>query len=104
MTSPALKPSASRPAAQQSTLSSNSCHVVCFQMPLLFSRIATRSGKISAFPARTRISVVSVSKFQGGADSARDMRAPDVSLDHPWVGDDVGRHAAADHGAIVQCQ
>ena len=57
----------SSPAAQPSTLSSNSRHVVCFQMPLLFSRIATRCGKAAALRASTRISVVSTSKFQGDA-------------------------------------
>src|ERR1700727_1231186 len=104
MTSPALNPSASRPAAQPSTISSSSCHVVCFQMPLLFSRIATRSGKAAAFCASTRINVLSVSKFHTMADLGGGMRAPDVSLDHAGVGDDVGRHARADHGTIAQRQ
>src|ERR1700759_1437055 len=104
MTSPLLKPIASRPAAQRSTISSSSRHVVSCQMPLLFSRIATRSGNASALRARTRISVVSVSKFQAAVWSARGMRASDIGLDDARVGDDVGGNAAADHRTVVQRQ
>src|SRR4051794_4254072 len=104
MTSPALKSSVSRPAAQRSTSSSNSRQVVSCQMPLLFSRIATRPGKVSALRASTRISVVSVSKFQADVWSARGMRTPDIGLDDPRVGYHVGRNTAADHGAVIQRQ
>src|SRR6202789_1003800 len=102
MTSPAPKPRLSSPAAHAITLSSNSRQVVSFQMPLFFSRIATRSGNTSALRASTRISVVSTAKSQVDPGSARGMRASDIGLDHTRVGYDISGYAGTNHRAIIQ--
>src|SRR6185312_14639200 len=106
--SPGAKPRPSSPAANDKTISRSPRQVISCQMPLLFSRIAARSGNTSALRARHRISVVSSEKSQvwlgEGAASAGGMRASDIGLDHARIGDDIRRLAGADHRAVVQRQ